>query len=137
MTGSADSRTTRASADPRAEVLGLVLLAVLLAVVAVLFLPLRVGGTAVPVGALVAAVSNALLVRAAGARSSSTAVAAAPLAAWLLTVLALATGGPGGDVLVLADWRALLLLGAGVLPAVLVLGGHLGRSVVRRAQSTR
>lgn len=119
------------------ELVRLVLLAVLLAVLAVVFLPVRVGSVPVPVGALLAAVTNPLLVRSAAARTSRASVAAVPLVAWLVTVFALAGGGPGGDVLVLGDWRALLLVGAGVLPAALVLGGHLGRSAGRRAQSPR
>lgn len=116
---------------------GLLLLTAVLAVVSVLFTPVRFGAVPVPLGVVLAAVANVALVRAAAENSSSTRVAAAPLGVWLLVVLGLAAGGPGGDQLVPADWRALLLLVAGMLPAALVLGGLAGRNAVRRAQSSR
>lgn len=119
------------------EVVGLVALGVLVAVIEVLLLPVHVGTVAVPVGALAALVTNPVLVAAAGERTTRTSVAAAPLGAWVLTVLATATSGPGGDVLLLGDWRALLLLVLGVVPAALVLGRHAGRAALQRAQSTR
>ena len=119
------------------EVVALVALAVLVAVLEVLYLPVHVGTLVVPAGAIAAVVTNPLLVAAAGERTTRTTVAAAPLGAWVLTVLLLAFPGPGGDVLLLNDWRALLLLVLGVVPAALVLGRHVGRSAVQRAQSSR
>lgn len=119
------------------EVVLLVALALLVAVLEVLYLPVHLGERAVPVGALAALVTNPLLVAAAGERTTRTGVAAAPLGAWVLTVLLLTFPGPGGDVLLLDDWRALVLLVLGVVPAALVLGRHVGRSAVQRAQSTR
>ena len=119
------------------EVLLLVVLAVLVAALEVLYLPVRAGTVAVPVGAFAALVTNPVLVWAAGDRTTRTVVAAAPLGAWLLTVLLLSFNGPGGDVLLLNDWRALVLLVLGVVPAVVVLGRHVGRSAVQRAHSTR
>lgn len=34
--------------------------------------------------------------------------------------------GPGGDLVLIQDWRALLLIGGGALPGALALGGGLG-----------
>ncbi|UZJ23983.1 hypothetical protein RHODO2019_12415 [Rhodococcus antarcticus] len=119
------------------EVVALVALAVLVAVLEVLFLPVHLGTLSVPVGAIAAAVTNPVLVAAAGERTTRTTVAAAPLGAWVLTVLLLTFPGPGGDVLLLNDWRALVLLVLGVVPAALLLGRHVGRAAVQRAQSTR
>lgn len=110
---------------------------VVFAVLEVLYLPVYVGAVPVPVGAFAAALTNAALVHAAGWFTTRTAVAAAPMIAWLLTVLVLASGGPGGDVLVPGDWRALLLFGLGLVPAGILLGGHLGRAAQRRALSQR
>jgi len=119
------------------EVLALVALSVLVAVLEVLYLPVHVGAVAVPVGALAAAVTNPVLVWAAAEGTDRTLVAAAPLGAWLLTLGVLVVPGPGGDVLLVGDWRALALIVLGVVPATLVLGGHVGTSAVRRAQLRR
>lgn len=119
------------------EVVGLVLLGIITAVLEVLYLPVRVGAVPVPVGAVAAAVTNAVLVWAAGERSLRLGVAAAPLGAWVLVVLGCAFSGPGGDVLLVDDWRALLLLVAGVVPASLVLGVLMGRAGTARAQVQR
>lgn len=110
---------------------------VIFAVLEVLYLPVYLGTVAVPFGALGAALSNAALVHAAGGFTTRTAASAAPVLAWLVTVLVLASGGPGGDVLVPGDWRTLLLFALGLLPAAVILGGRLGSSVARRAVSER
>ena len=39
--------------------------------------------------------------------------------------------GPGGDIVLLQDWRALLLLGGSALPAAMVLGGGLAAGRTR------
>ena len=122
---------------PRTVVVGLVLAGLAVAVVEVLLLPVRVGPLPVPVGALAAAVTNPLLVRAAAARSASTSVAAAPLVGWVVGVVLTAVPGPGGDVILVGDWRALLLLALGVAPAAVALGVLMGRGAAARAQSTR
>ncbi len=110
--------------------------AALFAVLEVLYLPVYIGTVAVPLGALGAALTNAVLVRAAGWFTTRTTVAALPLLGWLLVVLILAAGGPGGDVLVPGDdWRSLLLFALGVVPAGIVLGRHLGSAAQRRAVS--
>jgi hypothetical protein len=51
-----------------------------------------------------------------------------PLLVWILTLLVVGLGGPGGDVVLLPDWRTLLLLGGGLLPGAVALGGGLGRA---------
>lgn len=107
---------------------------VVLAVVAVLLLPLYVGSVPVPLGALVAAVANVVAVLALGRVTSRTSVVALPLGAWVLTVLGTASPGPGGDTLLVGDWRALLLLGAGLVPAALLLGRHLGAGAAAAAR---
>ena len=103
----------------------LVVDAVLLGMLELLYLPLRLGpghgGVVVPVSVLLAAVGTPLLVRTAAALAPRLAVAAAPLAAWVLTVLGFGVAGPGGDVLLPADFRSLLLLVAGVLPSGVLL----------------
>ncbi len=111
--------------------------AVVFAVLEVLFTPVYIGSVPAPVGAVAAAVTNAGLVYAAGWFTTRTLIVATPLLAWLVTVLVLASGGPGGDILVPGDWKALLLLGLGVLPAGVMLGRHMGASAVQRAVSER
>lgn len=105
------------------------LAAALLGVVEVAFLPLYLGAVPLPLGALLAALTNALAVLALAPLFRRTAVVGTPLAAWLLVVLGLGAGGPGGDTMLVGDWRALLLLGLGVVPAALLLGRHLGTGI--------
>ncbi|WP_127782258.1 hypothetical protein [Rhodococcus sp. X156] len=113
----------------------LVLYAAVLAVLESLFLPVYVGVVPLPVGAFAAALTNAGLVWLAGRLTPRTGVAALPLVGWVLVVLALATGGPGGDQVPPQDWRLMALFGFGVVPAVVVLGGHLGEAARQRAVS--
>jgi hypothetical protein len=54
-------------------------------------------------------------------------VASIPLAVWVVTFGVLGFGGPGGDVLLPMDVRSALLLGAGLLPAAVVLGRAFAR----------
>jgi hypothetical protein len=63
-----------------------------------LFLPLYVGSFPFPISALISGLLNAALVWAALQWTSAPRVAAAPLWAWLATVVALTLGGPGGDI---------------------------------------
>ena len=109
----------------------LVVDAVVLAVVELLFLPLRLdgyllphelGGVPVPLSALAAALTTPWLVTVAGRLAPRLLVAAAPLVAWILTVAVFGLFGPGGDLVLVADWRALLLFACGALPSALVLG---------------
>jgi hypothetical protein len=108
----------------------LMLDAVVLAVVQLMFLPLsfdgyllpNLDGFPLPLMSLLAAVTNPLLVSLAGKLSSRLVVAAAPLAAWIVTIAVVGMFGPGGDVLLTADWRSLLLFACGALPSAVVLG---------------
>jgi hypothetical protein len=112
--------------------------AVILAVVELLFVPLRfdgyllpytLGGMEVPVSALVAALTTPWLVSVAGKLSSRLLVAASPLLAWILTVGVFGMFGPGGDMVLMADWRAMLLFACGALPSAIVLGRVLAATV--------
>jgi hypothetical protein len=95
--------------------------AALLAMMELFFLTLSVGAVPVPVSPLVALVSTPWLVRAAGNVGGPRA-AAAPLLAWAFVVAVLGLTGPGGDVLLVADWSSLALAVCGLLPAAFVLG---------------
>jgi hypothetical protein len=96
--------------------------AVVLAILELFFLPLRLGVIEFPVTALLAAVTMPWLVARAADVSRRAMVAGAPLWVWLLAVAVIGVAGPGGDAVLLADWRSVLLLAAGVLPAGVVLG---------------
>jgi hypothetical protein len=114
--------------DPSMRIVVLALLAVdgiLSAVAAALLLPLYIGSMPFPISALISGLVNAALVWAAGRWTTSARLAALPLWTWLLTVLVMAVGGPGGDVIfggrgVLA-YSPLLLLVVGALPPAWVL----------------
>ncbi|EHR62956.1 hypothetical protein [Saccharomonospora cyanea] len=111
--------------------------AVLLATLELFYLPLRLDGVVLPkagdvplpLSALVAAVTTPLLVTTAE-RLVSRRLAMVPLLVWFVTLLVLGVEGPGGDSVLMVDWRALLLLAGGALPAAMALGGSLGRSAV-------
>jgi hypothetical protein len=104
---------------------------VVLAVVELLFLPLRLDGYLLPkagdfpfpIMALLAALTMPLLVSAASRLTTRVGLAAAPLLVWILTLGVFGLAGPGGDIVLIEDWRSLLLLAAGALPAALTLGG--------------
>ncbi len=125
--------------------------AALLATMELFFLPLRLDGVVLPrlgdipflISVVLAAVTTPLLVTHA-ATLVPRKLATVPLLAWLVTLLVLGLGGPGGDIVLLADWRALVLLVAGALPAAVALGGTLASGDKRRraagsadAQGTR
>ncbi len=109
--------------------------AVLLATLELFYLPLRLDGVVLPkagdvplpLSALVAAVTTPLLVTTAE-RLVSRRLAMVPLLVWFVTLLVLGVEGPGGDSVLMVDWRALLLLAGGALPAAMALGGSLGRA---------
>ncbi|MCP2332298.1 hypothetical protein [Actinoalloteichus caeruleus] len=105
----------------------LVLDAVVLALLALFFLPFRIGVVPVPFTAVLAGVTNVLLVLGAGRISGRMRVAGAPLFAWVLVVIVFGVSGPGGDVVLMGDWRGLLLLALGALPPAMVLGTLSGR----------
>jgi hypothetical protein len=116
-------RSSRAGSAERASTLVTLLTvdAALLAMMELFFLTLSVGAVPVPVSPLVALVSTPWLVHAAGQVGGPRA-AAAPLLAWTFVVAVLGLAGPGGDVLLVADWSSLALVVCGLLPAAFVLG---------------
>src|SRR6202012_384092 len=90
------------AADPAIRFVILALLAVdgvLSAVAGALLLPAYIGSIPFPISALISGLVNAALVWAAGRWTTSARLAALPLWTWLLTVLAMAAGGPGDDVI--------------------------------------
>ncbi|MGY1723239.1 hypothetical protein [Blastococcus sp. SYSU DS0533] len=109
-----------------------------LAVVEVLWLPLRVGGVLVPVSVVAAVVGNLLLVGAALRLSGSKLVAALPAVTWLVVAVAAMVRRPEGDLLLVSGGAlglvstAFLLLG--VLAGALALGLALG-APARRVSS--
>jgi hypothetical protein len=109
----------------------LVLDAMVLAVLELLFLPLRfdgallpymLGGMPVPVSALVAALTTPWLVSVAARLSPKLLVAAAPLLGWIVAVAVFGMFGPGRDIVLTEDWRAMLLFACGTLPSAIALG---------------
>ena len=113
---------------PSTRIVILALLAVdgiLCAVTGALLLPAYIGSIPFPISALISGLVNAALVWAAGRWTTSARLAALPLWTWLLTVLAMGLGGPGGDVIFggrgVMAYSPLLLLVAGALPPAWVL----------------
>ena len=104
---------------------------VLFAVLELFFLPLRIGVVPVPVTILVGAVTTPWLVWTTG-KLVRPGLSWVPLAVWVLVVFGVGLLGPGGDLVLIQDWRALVLLGASALPGAMVLGGGPGRAVGRR-----
>jgi hypothetical protein len=106
----------------------------LLAVVELLFLPLRfdgfllpdLDGFPLPISPVLAALTMPWLVGAAARLSPRLAVATAPLVVWVLCIGVFGLAGPGGDRILIEDWRALLLLAGGALPAAVKLGSVRG-----------
>lgn len=93
----------------------LVVFAVLALIVEVLYLPLYIGGVAVPVTAVLAAPVNLALVWAAGTVTSRLSVLFLPIGAWLAAFLLAASSGPGGDVPLRSDLATLLLFLCGAV----------------------
>ena len=91
------------------------------AVTAVLFLPLFLGSTPFPVSGVLAGIVNVILVRVAFSVTHSVSRASLPVAGFFVGLVLAMLGGPGGDVLVVADWRTLVLVAGGLLPAVVQL----------------
>lgn len=124
----------------------LIVSSVLLALLELFFLPLRLDGRLLPaagavpfpLSVLAALVTTPWLVARAGRLATGlgggAGYGAVPLAGWLVTIVVVGLFGPGGDTVLVADWRGLALLLAGLLPASLVLGSQLGRQ--RRAATS-
>ncbi|MEJ2864913.1 hypothetical protein [Actinomycetospora flava] len=114
---------------PRRRVLPVVVVvllaldAVMLAWTEMAWLTLRTAGDGVPLplSAAVALVTTPVLVLAADAAWPGSRAALVPLAAWTLTVLVAGLWSPAGGGVLPPDWRAILLLAAGVLPGALAL----------------
>ncbi|MEU5691539.1 hypothetical protein [Actinosynnema sp. NPDC020468] len=112
--------------------------AFVLAVLEIFFLPWRWDGTLLPafndwpfpVAVLVAVVTTPALVVAASWYARSTLGALSPLLVWLVTLLVFGLFGPGGDVMLLNDWRSLALFAGGSLPSAIAVGAFLGRRAV-------
>lgn len=109
---------------------------ILTAVLAVLFLPARLGTVPFPVSVLVAGVVNVLLVLGARTVTDRTSRMALPVIGWFVGIVLCMTG-PGGDGLLLADWRTLLLLVCGLVPAGLLLLKFASDAAVARGTSAR
>ncbi|SDX79601.1 hypothetical protein SAMN05661080_01242 [Modestobacter sp. DSM 44400] len=118
-----------------------VLVSAWLAVVEVMWLPLRVGGVAVPLSVVGAIAGNLLLVAAARWLSGSRAVAVLPAVVWLVVAVAGAMRRPEGDLLITGGDGAtqavnLAFLLLGVVAAAFAVGrvlGEPGRRTVSRA----
>lgn len=118
---------------------------VALAMLELFFLPLRFdglilpdyGGAPVPVSVLVALVTTPWLVsqtaRLAVRMGGPAGFAGLPLTLWFVTVIGIGLFGPGGDLVLPQDWRAIALLAAGALPSAVVLGRVLAQARVARA----
>jgi hypothetical protein len=102
--------------------------AIALAAVELFYLPLRIGATPFPITIVLAAVTTPWLVRNAADLGGPRAIGAIPLVMWLLVIGVLGVGGPGGGVLLAADWRSGLLLAGGTIPAAVALGRVMARS---------
>ncbi|MBA0049132.1 hypothetical protein [Mycobacterium sp. NPDC050853] len=90
------------------------------AILGAALLNLRIGGVLVPLGLIISAVLNVLLVWCADQWAPSPRWAGAPLWAFVATTTLLLFGGPGGDVVFAGLWPLLLMV-VGVLPAAYVL----------------
>lgn len=87
----------------------------------------RIGDAVAPIGIAIALVGNTALVWLAS-RFTESSWRWGPLLAWMVVLLAAGFTGPGGDVVLVTDWRAIVLLLAGVAgPAVLGWRGALAR----------
>lgn len=95
-------------------------------ILAVFFLPTYLGPVPFPVSAILAGIANVTLLFAARKVAEQPMAIASPLIAWFVAILVCMFGGPGGDVLLLADWRtAVLLLGGLVPPGILLFSWRL------------
>jgi len=101
-----------------------------LALIEVLWLPLRVGSVLLPVSVVAAVVGNALLVTLAAEVSGSRIVGALPAVAWLAVVLRASLPRPEGDLLLLGGGSlgvvTLAFIGLGMVSALAAVGRMLG-----------
>ncbi len=121
----------------------LIIDSIALALLELFFLPLRFDGTLLPdwgafpfpITVVVALVTMPWLISRAADVSTRLLVAGAPLWVWIITIAVVGLVGPENMAL-LEDWRTLLLLACGALPAAVTLGNALARRVSERASSS-
>lgn len=111
-----------------------------LALIEVLWLPLRVGSVPLPVSVVAAVLGNPLLVVLAHRLSGSRVVAVLPAAAWLLVVARASVPRPEGDLLLVGGGTlgvlTLVFLGLGLVSAMAAVGRVLGTAARDRHRST-
>lgn len=109
--------------------------AVLLAWTELAWLTLRTAdaGVPLPFSVVVALVTTPVLVLAADGVRPESRAPLVPLAAWTLTVIVAGIWSPAGAGVLPPDWRAILLLAAGVLPGALALSWRSARATRRRS----
>lgn len=115
-----------------------------LAVLETMFLPLRFDGTLLPklgdfpfpIMIVVAAVTTPLLVSWAASLSERVFSAALPLLVWFLTLMVFGYFEPGyaagSPVLLLQDWRGLLMFGGGAMTGAVAVGAVMARNAANR-----
>ena len=96
----------------------LVVDAVLLAVTELAWISLRAGAVPLPLAAVVALVTTPVLVLAADVALPRSPAPMAVLVTWLGTVLVVGLWSPVGPGVMVADWRAILLVAAGFFPGI-------------------
>jgi ABC-type branched-subunit amino acid transport system permease subunit len=103
---------------------------VLSALVAIFFLPLRIGAVPFPISALLSGVVNVALVWVGLQWTSVPRLAALPLWTWLATVLLFTVVTPGDDIVFggagIMEFGPVLLVALGALPAAWLLMRHTG-----------
>ncbi|MFD4670880.1 hypothetical protein ACFWNN_14165 [Lentzea sp. NPDC058450] len=117
--------------------------AAMLAVLEVIYLPIRFDGTLLPklgdlpfpITIAVAAVMTPLMVSWAAGLSKRVFTAALPLLVWFFTLAVfgyLEPGAASGQALLLQDWRGLLLFAAGAFPGAVAVGAVMARNAANR-----
>ncbi|QQQ77203.1 hypothetical protein IOD16_01200 [Saccharothrix sp. 6-C] len=120
----------------RLALVGIAVAAFVLAVLELFFLPVRLDGTLLPrvddlpfpITVVLAIVTTPMLVVAASWHGRRTLSVVSPLLVWTGTLLLFGLFGPGGDVVLLNDWRTLVLFAGGALPGAIAVGAHMGRT---------
>jgi len=95
---------------------------VLLAIVEIMFVSLSVGGTPLPLSAVVALITTPWFVRRAGELATGIPGAVLIFLTWFAFLTAAFLGGPGGDVLLQVTWPTIAFILGGLIPGALVLG---------------
>ncbi|SCX38161.1 hypothetical protein SAMN03159343_0320 [Klenkia marina] len=109
-----------------------VLVAAWLAVVEVLWLPLRIGPVPVPVSVLAAAVGNLLLVTWAHRLSGSRVVGVLPALVWVVVAVGASVRRPEGDLLITGQTVPAQLVGLGFLLVGVLFGAFAVGRVLSR-----